>query len=83
MPVLAFIGAINSSTPQQNSNGVVVGQFNSSGWDANMKFNTAQGGNFGVLSVQNTGGNAMNDGQEIIDGVVNDMDVKPAWDANV
>jgi len=83
VPVLAIIGMINDETPQQNANGVLVGQFNSSGWDANMKFNTAQGGNFGVLSVQFSGGNINFDNLELVDGVINDQDLKPAYSGNL
>ncbi|QSO46301.1 hypothetical protein [Alicyclobacillus mengziensis] len=83
MPVFASIGVVYSHTPQQNSSGVVVGQFNSSGWDANMKFNTAQGGNFGILSVNMSALNVMLDNFELIDGVINDPDLKPALDVNI
>lgn len=83
VPNLIWIGFIAVDTPQQNANGVNVGQFNSSGWDANMKFNTAQGGNFGTGSIQITGGSLMFDNLEGADGNFNDADFKPAIDTNV
>jgi hypothetical protein len=66
---------INVNTPQQNA-AVFVGQNAAGGWDANMKFNTAQGGNFGIMSLQLDGMNIMLDNMEFIDGIVNDMDIK-------
>ncbi len=53
-----------------------MGLTTSGGWDANMKFNAAQGGNFGVLSVQLSGGNVTFDNLEFVDGVMNDQDMK-------
>lgn len=82
MPAFIMAGAINTNTPQQNA-GVWIGQVNFSGFDANMKFNAAQGGNFGVFSTQLSGGQMMFDNFEGIDGVVNDQDFKPAVDGNV
>lgn len=76
MPAFIFAGAINVSTPQQNAAGVLIGQNAAGGWDANMKFNTSQGGNFGVFSVQITGMNITFDNLELIDGVINDQDIK-------
>lgn len=82
MPCLIFSGiGITTNTPQQNS-GVWVGEQNFSGFDANMKFNTAQGGNFGIMSIQMDFMNVMLDNMEMIDGVVNDMDVKPTLGVN-
>lgn len=83
VPVLAVIGVLNSHTPQQNSNGVLVGQFNSSGWDANMKMNLGQGGNFGIFSVSMAVVNLTLDNFELIDGVINDPDLKPALNGNI
>ncbi|MCF8565145.1 hypothetical protein LLE49_10505 [Alicyclobacillus tolerans] len=82
MPSLIIAGGgIITNTPQQNS-GVYVGEQNFSGFDANMKFNTAQGGNFGIMSVQVDGFNIMLDNLEMIDGVINDQDLKPTLSAN-
>lgn len=82
MPCLIIAGGgINTNTPQQNA-GVWVGEQNFSGFDANMKFNTALGGNFGVMSVQITGFNIMLDNLEMIDGVIMDQDFKPTISAN-
>ncbi|QSO46300.1 hypothetical protein [Alicyclobacillus mengziensis] len=83
MPNFIWIGFVAVDTPQQNSNGVNVGQFNSSGWDADMKFNTAQGGNFGTFSTNITAGSLMLDNLEVADGNINDADFKPAIDTNI
>lgn len=83
MPVFSFIGVASVSTPQQNANGISVGQYNFSGWDANMKYNAAYAGNYGVNNFTLGSLNALNDGQEMLDGVINDQDFKPAIDGNV
>lgn len=44
MPSIFNIGVINSSAPQQNAMGVYLGELNMTGWDANQKVNSAQGG---------------------------------------
>lgn len=82
MPNLIFAGVINSNTPQQNA-GVWIGQSNISGFDANMKLNMAQGGDFGILSTQINGMNIMLDNFEVIDGVINDQDFKPSINRNI
>lgn len=81
MPAFIWTGAINVNTPQQNA-AVFVGQNAAGGWDANMKFNTAQGGNFGILSLQLNGMNVMFDNLEVIDGPIIDSDFKisPTWE---
>lgn len=76
LPAWILTGPIFVDTPQQNSVGVALGFNSQSNWDANMKFNTAQGGNFGTWSVNITGGSAMFDNFEGIDGVVNTNDIK-------
>ncbi|MDP9727200.1 hypothetical protein ACOJUR_12830 [Alicyclobacillus tolerans] len=83
MPVFVMIGNINSSTPQQNANGILVGEFNFSGWDANMKYNAAYAGNYGVFNFSNGLYNMLNDGFEGIDGVINDQDFKPDMGGNM
>lgn len=75
MPAFVISGMININTPQQNA-AVFIGQNAAGGWDANMKFNTAQGGNFGIMSVQMDLANIMIDNLEFIDGVVFDSDFK-------
>ncbi|KPV43088.1 hypothetical protein [Alicyclobacillus ferrooxydans] len=75
MPAFILSGAITVNTPQQNG-AVFVGQNSVGGWDANMKFNTAHGGNFGVFSVQMSALNVMLDNLEVIDGMINDQDLK-------
>lgn len=77
------VGQINSSTPQQAAMGVYLGELNMTGWDANMKFNTAQGGIFGVLCVQTGIINNMFDGLEGADGNIADQDMKAQVAGNV
>lgn len=76
MPAYILTGPITVDTPQQNSFGVVMGLNNQSNYDANMKFNTAQGGNFGFYSANITAGSMMFDNMEVIDGIVNTNDIK-------
>lgn len=76
MPAIIITGPISVNTPQQNAFGVAIGNNGMSNWDANMKFNTAKGGNFGVFSVSITGGAIMFDNLEVIDGVINEQDIK-------
>lgn len=75
MPAFIATGPIFVDTPQQNA-GVFWGINSASNWDPNMKLNTAQGGNFGVMSTQITGGSMMFDNLEFIDGVMNANDIK-------
>lgn len=76
MPAFILTGPIFVDTPQQNSNGVNMGFSSLANYDANMKFNTAQGGNFGFMSVNITGGSVMNDNMEMFDGNLNEQDIK-------
>ncbi|WDL96856.1 hypothetical protein [Alicyclobacillus sp. ALC3] len=78
MPAFILTGPISVSTPQQNAFGVSLGFNNQNNNDANMKFNAAQGGNFGIMSVNISAGEVMFDNLEYIDGVVNTNDVKNA-----
>ncbi|WDL98101.1 hypothetical protein [Alicyclobacillus sp. ALC3] len=79
MPAFIMIaGPVSVSTPQQSALGVSIGINSAGNWDANMKFNTAEGGNFGVMSSIMSGFNIMLDNFEVIDGVINTNDVKVA-----
>ncbi|QQE77443.1 hypothetical protein [Alicyclobacillus sp. SO9] len=82
MPAFIAFGVINANSPQQNS-GIFIGQVNVTGWDANQKLNFAHGSNFGPFSL--IGGTISNtiDSFEWIDGVINDQDMKIAWNMNI
>ncbi|QSO46299.1 hypothetical protein [Alicyclobacillus mengziensis] len=82
MPVFAFGGAINSNSPQQNAVGVTIGQYHSSGWDANMKLNISEGGLYGIFNGQFGSISVTYDNFEVVDAVVNDQDQKPMVGGN-
>lgn len=81
MPSIFNIGMINVSTPQQNA-AVFLGELNMTGWDANMKFNTAMGGSFGIFVANGGLVNNMFDNLELFDGNIADQDVKAQIAAN-
>ena len=83
VPVFVFGGAIHSNSPQQNAVGVTVGQYSSSGWDANMKLNIAEGGLFGIFNDRIGSVNLTFDNVETMDGVLNDQDQKPLFGGNL
>lgn len=75
MPTVINIGNVNVNTPQQNA-GAFFGETVISGWDANQKQNQGHGGIFGSLNLSNSGINYNFDGNDMIDGAINDQDVK-------
>lgn len=74
MPSLIFFNAVVANSPQQNA-GVFFGETNINGWDANQKYNAGQAGTFGLFVV-NGNLNYMFDGFELVDGAINDPDLK-------
>lgn len=82
MASIIIVGVLNSNTPQQNA-GVFVGEFNYSGWDANIKLNQAHGGLYGFFNIIPAQFNLNVDNLEAIDGMINDQDLKPLLGANV
>lgn len=76
MPAYILTGPISVNTPEQDAFGVVIGNNSMSNWDANMKFNTAIGGDFGVGSLSIQGSAVMFDNLEVVDGVINEHDIK-------
>ncbi len=82
MSSVILIGAVNTNTPQQNA-GVFLGEFNFSGWDANIKLNQAHGGLYGFFNIIPVQYNLNLDNMEIIDGVINDQDIKPLAGSNI
>lgn len=82
MPCLIIVGMVNQNTPQQNA-GIFVGEGNLGGWDANMKLNQGHGGYFGFFNFTPAWANIIVDNMEIVDGVINDQDLKPKMGINV
>ncbi|MCF8567596.1 hypothetical protein LLE49_23015 [Alicyclobacillus tolerans] len=75
MPSLIVFGAINQNTPQQNA-GLFIGEGNIGGWDANMKLAQGHGGTFGFFNAYPVQVNIHFDNFQLVDGVMNDNDVK-------
>ncbi len=82
MPNLIVFGVINSNTPQQNA-GVFVGEFNSSGWDANAKQNYGHGSVYGLFNTFIGQWNLNIDSFESVDGMIIDQDFKPLLGGNM
>lgn len=78
MPTAITFLTINSNSPQQNA-GVFIGEVNITGWDANTKSNYGHGSIYGFFNVLVAISNLNFDGLELIDGVINDQDLKPNW----
>lgn len=82
MPTLIAFGMINTNTPQQNA-GVLVGEINSGGWDANAKINQGHGPLFGFFNIVMMQFSANIDNLEVLDGVIFDQDFKPMAGGNL
>lgn len=82
MAAIISYGRIHIQSPQQNG-GVCLGETNMEGWDASQKTNLAHASLYGAYSVVHTKLNMTNDATEMVDGVVNDMDVKISWNVNM
>lgn len=82
MPSIVLIGAVNSNTPQQNT-GIFIGEYNLGGWDANIKLNQGHGGLYGFFNIIPLQWNLNLDNLEIIDGAINDQDLKPMASINL
>lgn len=82
MPCVVSFRAINVNSPQQNS-GVFIGEVNITGWDANVKANAAHASVYGFSNLEAATINATMDGQEFLDGTMNDWDYKPTWGFNL
>ncbi|MCL6454726.1 MAG: hypothetical protein K6T78_14060 [Alicyclobacillus sp.] len=82
MAVVILVGAFNSNTPQQNA-GSFFGEWNLSGWDANMKMSLGHGGTFGAFNSYPINFNLNLDNFEVVDGAINDPDFKPEAGTNV
>ncbi|MCM3570995.1 hypothetical protein [Neobacillus mesonae] len=82
MPSFIHLGVLNEGTPQQNAS-FVVGESIITGMDANRKYNLAFGGTFGLFNIvsANLGNNL--DSFDVIDGVMNDQDIKPNFGGNI
>ncbi|QSO48271.1 hypothetical protein [Alicyclobacillus mengziensis] len=82
MPTLIHFGMVNSNSPQQNA-GVLIGEINTGGWDANMKINQGHGALFGFFNLVYLQYNVNIDNFEMLDGVINDQDFKPMVGGNL
>lgn len=82
MPSVILVGALNSNTPQENA-GAFFGEFNFSGWDANMKISQGHGGTFGSFNWFPLNVNVAFDNFEMIDGAMIDNDLKPMAGVNL
>lgn len=81
MPSIVNVGALSVNNPQQNA-GIFLGNTVITGWDANMKFNSGNGGFFGFFNYSIASVNSNFDGFEAADGNMNDQDVKPYCGVN-
>lgn len=75
MPCLIVLGTVSQNTPQENG-GIFIGEGNLGGWDANMKINQGHGGYYGFFNFTPAWVNMNVDNMEVIDGIMNDQDVK-------
>ncbi len=82
MPCYITFRGINVNATSQNA-GIFVGDISVPGWDANQKTNSAHAAIYGSANIEAKTVNVTVDGQEFIDGVINDQDVKPVWGMNV
>ncbi|GMA57667.1 hypothetical protein C7445_10356 [Alicyclobacillus sacchari] len=82
MPCVILVGVFNTNTPQQNA-GSFFGEYNVGGWDANMKLCQGHGGLYGFFNWHPVQVNVNFDNFELIDGAINDADLKPSATANV
>lgn len=82
MPCYISFRGINVSTSAQNA-GVFVGDISIPGWDANLKINSAHSSIYGFSNLEARTVNVTVDSQELVDGLINDQDVKPVWGTNL
>ncbi|MBX6351695.1 MAG: hypothetical protein IRZ10_00045 [Thermoflavifilum sp.] len=75
MPTVIALGSVNTNVAQQNA-GVLIGEINVSGWDANGKSNQGCGAIFGWYNLSAYGWNCNYDGGEWMDGLIMDPDYK-------
>lgn len=73
---------INVNVSSQNA-GVFVGDIRIPGWDSNQKVNSAHAAIYGFSNLEATTVNVTVDSQELVDGMINDQDIKPVWGTNV
>lgn len=71
MASIIIVGVLNANIPQQNA-GIFIGEFNYSGWDANIKLNQGNGGLYGFFNVIPAQLNLNIDNWEVLDGLIND-----------
>lgn len=82
MACVILVGVFNTNTPQQNA-GAFFGEYNFAGWDANMKLCQGHGGTYGSFNWFPYNFNLNFDNFEMVDGAMNDMDLKPMAGTNI
>jgi hypothetical protein len=75
VPTVIALGSVNINAAQQNA-GVLIGDINVSGWDANGKSNQGGGAIFGWYNLSAYAWNCNYDGGEWVDGLMLDPDYK-------
>ncbi|QSO48268.1 hypothetical protein [Alicyclobacillus mengziensis] len=81
MPVIVIGGKLNVNSPQENA-GTFAGQYNTGGWDANIKVSEGCGAHFGFFNVVPIQVNVCLDNFQAADGIMNDQDIKPQFSGN-
>ncbi|QSO50245.1 hypothetical protein JZ785_14860 [Alicyclobacillus curvatus] len=76
MKTVISFSQINVNAGTQNS-GVFIGKTRIPGWDASHKSNAGHAGIFGFSNFESSTVNMTMDGQELVDGIINDQDIKP------
>ena len=82
MPSFIAFGVVNQNAPAINA-ALFMGEGNVGGWDANLKFNAGRSGIFGFFNNIALWTNINIDNMEVIDGAINDQDLKPTFGLNV
>ena len=63
--------------------GVFIGETNLGGWDSHSKANAGHGPIYGFYAVESATVNITDDSGEVVDGIINDQDVKISWNLNM
>jgi len=82
MPTVISFGYMHIQSSFQNA-GVFIGETNMGGWDAHAKTNTGHGPVYGFYCLESGTLNMTDDSREVLDGIINDQDVKMSWNVNI
>ena len=82
MPSIILSWAVNTNSPEENS-ALFAGEFNVGGWDTNAKLNAGGFGVYGFFNFMPLHFNYNLDNLELVDGPINDQDVKQVVGVNV